>query len=238
MDAADQGILVIIPTFKNGISSFGFDTATQASFLEILGHIQKTQKVNGLKFYLGGFSIGGTCSIKYAELSIKNNYPVKPSAVFVIDAPLDFERMYFNMLRETKLPGSPEEALAESNYILKRCITTFGGTPADKLENYRALSPYSYNDSTQNAIKPLINLPLRLYTEPDILWWLKEGVDYSLMNSYDLAALYNELRRMGNKKAAFIPTQNAGRRKPNNTPHPHSWSIAEPKDLLKWLLSQ
>src|SRR6187200_2210830 len=38
MIAAQQGILTIIPTFRTGIASFGIDTATQSSFLEVLAH--------------------------------------------------------------------------------------------------------------------------------------------------------------------------------------------------------
>ena len=236
--AAQQGILTIIPTFKMGISSFGIDTATQASFLEILQDITNKHKLLDQKFFVGGFSIGGTCALKYAELALSNNFPIKPSAVFAIDAPLDFEREYKNMLRETQLPNSSEDGLAESNYILKRSRKEFGGTPSDNLLNYHQMSPYSYNDTTQHAIKPLVNLPIRLYTEPDILWWLNEGVDYSLMNAFDFAAMTNELKRMGSTKIELIITNNKGYRKPGNKRHPHSWSIAEPKDLVKWLLTQ
>ena len=236
--AAQQGILIIIPTFRTGISSFGFDTATQTSFLELLEHVTTIYKLKGLNFYIGGFSIGGTCAIKYAELALNNNYPVKPSAVFAIDAPLDFERMYKGMLRETKFPNSPEDLVAESNYILKRARKEFGGSPSDNLSEYHRKSPYSFNDTTQQAIKPLVNLPIRLYTEPDILWWLDEGSDYSLMNSYDFAAMANELKRMGNKKIELMITANKGYRKPDNTRHPHSWSIVDPKDVVQWMLRQ
>ena len=236
--AAQQGMLTIIPTFKTGISSFGIDTATQASFLELLNHATTKYKLNGLKFYLGGFSIGGTCALKYAELSLSNNYAIKPSAVFAVDAPLDFERDYNNMLRETRLPNSSADALAESNYILKRSRKEFGGTPSDNLLNYRQMSPYSFNDTTQHAIKPLVNLPIRLYTEPDVLWWISEGVDYSLMNAFDFAAMTNELKRMGSKKIELIITTGKGYRKPGNTRHPHSWSIVDPKEAVQWMLNQ
>ena len=236
--AAQQGILTIIPTFKTGISSFGFDTATQASLIELLNHVTAKYKLEGLKFYIGGFSIGGTCAIKYAELALSNNYPIKPAAVFAIDSPLDFERQYYGMIREVRLPGSPEFALEESNYILNRVRKEFGGDPADNLSNYHRLLPYCYSDTTQHAIKPLVNLPIRLYAEPDIYWWLKEGVDYSLMNSFDFAAMTNELKRMGSKKIELMISTGKGFRKPDNSPHPHSWSLAEPKDLVKWMLDQ
>jgi hypothetical protein len=236
--AAQQGILVIIPTFKTGISSFGIDSATQSSFLEILKAVMDRHPVSGKKFYVGGFSIGGTCAIKYAELALSRNFPVKPSAVFAIDSPLDFQRLYQGMVREVRLPGSTEDGLAESNYILKRSRQEFGGSPFENLRAYFKLSPYSYHDSTQRAIKPLVNLPIRLYTEPDVQWWLDQGVDYSLMNAFDFAAMTNELRRLGNSRIQLITSVNKGFRKSNGSRHPHSWSIVEPKDLVKWLLAQ
>ena len=143
------------------------------------------------------------------------------------------------MLRETRLSnGGDSDLQAEIQYMLKRSVKEFGGTPSDNLANYHKMSPYSFSDTTQYAIKPLINLPIRLYTEPDIVWWLNDGVDYSGMNAFDLAAMTNELKRMGNTKIELITTNNKGRRKPGNKRHPHSWSIVDSTDLVNWLQKQ
>ena len=72
------------------------------------------------------------------------------------------------------------------------------------------MSLYSFNDSTQHAIKPLANLPFRLYTEPGVLWWISEGVDYSWMNAFDFAAMTNELKIMGSSIIELITTSNKG----------------------------
>jgi hypothetical protein len=50
--------------------------------------------------------------------------------------------------------------------------------------------------------------------------------------------MINELQRLGNNKAVLVTTTNKGYRKPGNTRHPHSWSIADPANVMKWLLSQ
>ena len=236
--AAQAGILTIIPTFKTGLSSFGIDSTTQASLIDMLKIIRSQHKLLDMNFYMGGFSIGGSCALKYAEQAIRNNPSKGPAAVFVIDAPLDFERMYRTMIRESRLTGAGKNLAAENDYMLNRFKEEFNGTPNESLSSYYKLSPYSFNDTSQYAIKPLIKLPIRLYTEPDVKWWLKEGVDYSGMNCFDLAALANELKSMGNTKVELITTANKGYRKPANEKHPHSWSIAEPADLLKWLLRQ
>ena len=149
--AAKEGILTIIPVFKTGISSFGIDAATQASFLEILNHVTTTYKLTGKRFYIGGFSIGGTCAIKYAELALGNNYPIKPSAVFALDAPLDFERRYKAIQREKRLITDGTEPDAEGVYTIELLKNVFGGTPNDSLQNYYKLSPYSFNDTSQQV---------------------------------------------------------------------------------------
>lgn len=238
MHAAQQGILTIIPVFRTGISSFGMDTATQASFLEILHHVNSHHKLMDQPFYVGGFSIGGTCAVKYAELALKYDYPIKPAAIFAIDSPLDFERMYNAILREKRLLPPGKEPQAEGEYILRRLNDVFGGTPEQVMQNYFKMSPYSFNDTSQQAIKPLKNLPIRLYTEPDVIWWLRDGTDYAGMNAFDFAAMTNELTRLGNASMEMITTANRGYRKPDNERHPHSWSIVDPQDLVKWLKAQ
>jgi hypothetical protein len=146
--------------------------------------------------------------------------------------------MYNTILREKRLLNEGKAPDEEGAYILNRLNSTFGGTPDKVLLNYYNSSPYSSSDTSQQAILPIKHLPIRLYTEPDILWWLNEGVDYYGMNAFDFASMTNELRRMGNTKVEMIPTENKGYRQPSNTRNPHSWSIAEPKDLVRWLKAQ
>lgn len=230
--AAENGILTIIPTFKTGSQSFGIDNATQASFKEIFNDAVKRKSLAGLKFYLGGFSVGGSCAIKFAE-----NASVKPSAAFAIDSPLDFERFYKAKKREVRLSGNIQ-INEEAVYFIKRIEKEMGGIPINNKSFFR-LSPYSFNDTNQTAIKNLIAIPLRLYSEPDIDWWLKErGTDYYGMNVFDQSAMINELNKLGNNKATLVVTLNKGYRKPDNRRHPHSWSIAEPNELIAWLLAQ
>jgi hypothetical protein len=45
----------------------------------------------------------------------------------------------------------------------------------------------------------------------------------------------NFLMQSGNTKAEFIPAIGKGFRV-DGTRHPHSWSIVEPTDCIKWLL--
>jgi esterase/lipase len=236
--ASQQGILTIIPLLKTGPSYFGSDSASQQSLKDIINLVVNKYQLMDKDLYIGGFSIGGTCAVKYSELSIQENYPIKPKAVFAIAPPLDWER-YYNAAKRVVRLSNPAKVNGEVFYMIDRIQKEMKGTPKTALENFYTHSPYSFSDTTQKAIKNLIKTPIMIISEPDIQWWLKErGYDYSYNNITDHAAMINELQRLGNNKAVLVTTIDKGYRKPNNMRHPHSWSIADPEQIIKWLQSQ
>lgn len=229
--AAKNGLLTIIPTLQDGVISFGVDSASQSCLSNIIKDVSARYNAEKNKLYIGGFSIGGSAAVKYTEQN-----PEKVTAVFAIDPPLDFERFYHSAKRDVRLSvfNTPSQ---ENVYMIKRLEAVMGGSPAAAIQNYHAISPYSFSDSSQLAIKSLLKTPLRIYSEPDINWWIKErNTDVTSMNITDCSAMINELRRLGNSDARLIISQNKGFRQPGNTRHPHSWSIADNPDLIKWLL--
>ena len=228
---AQNGILTIIPTFQDGVLSFGVDSLSQQTFDRILKDVTSKHKLVNQNFYVGGFSIGGSSAIKYAE-----NAEIKPTAIFAIDPPLDFERFYNSAKRDIRL-SKDIEANEENVYMVDRLEKETGGSPTTNLAEYYNISPYSFSDTTQRAIKKLAKIPLRIYTEPDINWWLKErGADFTSMNATECSTMINEVNRLGNQNAELITSQNKGYRKPDNRRHPHSWSIVDNDELIKWLL--
>ncbi|MBL0084474.1 MAG: alpha/beta hydrolase [Saprospiraceae bacterium] len=230
---AQKNILTIIPTFQDGVLSLGTDSLSQLALATIIKDVVTKNKLEGQKYFVGGFSIGGSCAIQYVE-----NANTKPSAVFAIDPPLDFERFYNSAKRDIRL--SKEKGASQENiYMVARLEEETGGTPSTHLDRYYQLSPYSFSDTTQSAIKKLINTPIRIYTEPDVSWWLKErSADLTSMNATTCSAMINELNRLGNEKAELIVTHNKGYRKPGHKRHPHSWSIVDNDELINWLLKQ
>lgn len=236
--AAKQGILTIIPISKSGVLYFGIDSLSQRSLNDQIKNAANKYQLQGKIFYIGGFSIGGSCAVKYAELAVLNNSSIKPRAVFGIDPPLDFERYYNSAKRISRLSLNTP-VVQEIPFMIDKIEKEMKGTPKTSLKNFFNMSPYSFSDTTQKAIKTLINIPIMLITEPDVQWWLTQrGYDYSFMNVVDQAAMINELQRLGNSKAILITTDKKGFRKPNNLRHPHSLSIADPEQLVNWLLSQ
>ena len=236
--ASQKGILTIIPLLKTGPLYFGSDAASQHSLKEIIHLAVIKYQLKDKNFYIGGFSIGGTCAVKYSELAIQNNYTIKPKAVFAIDPPLDWERFYNAAKRVVRLSNSAQ-VNGEVTYMIDRIKKEMNGTPKAALKTFYENSPYSFSDTTQKAIKSLINTPLRIISEPDIHWWLgQRGYDLSYINITDQTAMINELQRLGNNKAVLVTTSDKGYRQPNNLRHPHSWSIADPEQTIKWLQSQ
>lgn len=235
--AAKQGIVTIMPSLVKGIYAFGIDSLSQQSLHEQIQHATKKYQLQGKEIYIGGFSLGGSAAVKYAEMAVMNNYTEKPKAVFAIDPPLDFER-YYNAAQRIVRLSQPQQANQEITYMISKIETEMNGTPTSAIANYYKISPYSYSDATQQAVRLLKDIPVMLITEPDAEWWLRErGYDYSMMNCTDQVGMINELQRMGNKNAVLVTTHNKGYREPGHNRHPHSYSIADNEALLKWLLS-
>lgn len=231
VQAAKNGILTVIPVLQDGVLSFGVDPASQQSLKRIMEDVASKHKVSDLDLFVGGFSIGGSTAVKFAE-----NAETKPQAVFAIDPPLDFERFYNSAKRDLRLTTDGSEN-QENVYMGLRIEEIMGGTPETARANYYAVSPYSYSDENQTAVKKLVQVPLRIYSEPDINWWMKErNTDVTHMNITDCSAMIQELNRLGNPDAVLITTQNKGFRKPENKKHPHSWSIVDNDELIRWLL--
>lgn len=234
---AEKGLLVVIPTLSDGVLSFGVDAPSQQALQRLIDDAVKKYKLSGQRFYIGGFSIGGSAAVKYAELSVAEKRKARPAAVFAIDPPLDFERFYNSSLRDIRLSAGSQPN-QENVYMVGRIEQVMGGTPEKALKNFYAISPYSYSDAAQQAAKLLADVPIRLYSEPDVNWWIENrGADFSDMNVTDCAALVNELKRLGNPEAVLVLSENKGYRKPDNRRHPHSWSIVDGDALIAWLLA-
>jgi hypothetical protein len=69
--------------------------------------------------------------------------------------------------------------------MIGRIQNEMQSTPETALQNFYKFSPYSMSDTTQTAIKNLVDTPLVLIMEPDINWWLTQrGYDYTETSSF------------------------------------------------------
>lgn len=229
--AYDNGIAVLVPSINQRLTL----NKEVLNFLNtvFLQAIDK-YKLPKDKFILGGFSMGGLFSLRYTELAYEDSTKtsVKPIAAYSVDGPTDLENMYYSEARA--LQSSPNKT--EANYALNEFKKHMGGAPDTVRRNYIYYSTFSNSEKDGGNAKYLKNIPVRIYNDVDVNWWLtNRSTDLYDMNALDQSALINFLHRNGNAKAEFINAFGKGYRL-DGTRHPHSWSIVEPVDCVGWIL--
>jgi hypothetical protein len=191
--------------------------------------------IAGNKVILGGMSLAGTGVIRYAQYchAAKAATAIKPLAVFAVDAPLDYERLWHEAARAVQR-NFHEDAVAEGKAVMKYLQEKLKGTPQTNIGAYRRHSPFCYSAPGGGNARLLSRVAVRLYTEPDVNWWItNRRKDYRDINAIDNAALVNQLKASGHAHAELILTHEKGFRD-DGTRHPHSWSIVDETELLLW----
>jgi hypothetical protein len=126
----------------------------------------------------------------------------------------------------------------EADYFIKRLQFEFQSIPQVDNKPFQTISPYSFSDTNQTNIKTLVNCPIMLISEPDIIWQMEER-NRSMydLNTLDCSLAINSLRLLGNNKAQLVLTMGKGYRKLTGKRNPHSWSILDSEQTFKWLIS-
>jgi hypothetical protein len=234
--AFEKGILLIIPSINYNLYLDEITmTFLNTTFKKILSKYPAPKN----KIVIGGFSLGGMNAIRYVEISKEdsNLTSIQPVAVFGIDPPLDWIRIYYSFQRTKKLNFS-EVAVNEATDYLNKLDKQFGGSPEEVPNIYAKHSMYSKTVKHGGNAKFLVDTPIRIYSDPDIDWHLKERqMDFYDINALDQTAMINELRILGNENAEFVNALGKGYRL-NGMRHPHSWSIAEPNELMEWIIDR
>ena len=232
--ASDSNLLVIVPSinFNLCLDKFSLEF-TNAAFKDVV----KTFNLSKNNFVFGGFSLGGMNAIRYTEMAYENTKLtfIVPEAVYGVDPPLDLSRLYYsfeNIIERNVFAP----AVIESKSYLYKFNTQFGGSPDKFSDKYIQNSMYSKSQKNGGNSQYLKNVPVRIYSDPDIDWQLKyRYCDYYDMNALDQTAMINQLRIIGNSKAEYINALGKGYRL-NGMRHPHSWSLVEPIDCIQWVL--
>jgi hypothetical protein len=216
--------------------------ATEASLARLDSTVAEVVRRFGVapeRVAVGGFSAGGTGAVRYAQRCAANGCMAVPgvAAAFGVDPPLDFERLY-RSARLIVRRGAPRSNLAEERWLMDALEASLGGGPDAAPDAYHRASPLIASRADGGNARLLAQTPIRLYTEPDVHWWMEaRDLDYSGMNAMDHAALINLLRVAGNDRAELITTSGRGYR-PDGRRHPHSWSIVDEAELADWLVAR
>lgn len=209
------------------------DSAVVNDLNEIVETVLHQYGVDKTDFIFGGFSIGGAIAVRYVEYCKEqpDKFPVVPRGVFAVDSPVDLIDLWYYFEREMARDFDPT-GVAEAKYvadILKKEI----GTPETNRPQYELLTPFDRNKNTPGNEQYLKTVPLRVYHDLDINWYLKNrrrsAYDCNFPNSSELI---NRLMGMGNKAAEFVVGKTGYRS--NGTRHPHAWSIVDETAFVEW----
>lgn len=227
-----KGIPTLIPSINTRVHS---DTACYDLINEMILDYAKRQYVKVENVIIGGLSAGGIMSLNYAIYMVKTPHELipTPKSVVVVDPPVDLYNLWFIMERLSKR-NCVASAKNEADYYMDYCRKYLGGTPDEVPDRYRQASPFSSDLENGGNTVYLKDVPVRVYCEPDMDWWLTRCEDLSDMNATDLSTMINTLRLLGNEHAEFITTTGKGYRIDGRR-HPHSWSILDSEDTANWI---
>jgi pimeloyl-ACP methyl ester carboxylesterase len=232
-----QQMVTIVP------SAGGFSHWLEDGFLKhldaIVAETLTNHRIPTDRVVVGGFSAGGTAAVRYAEYCAARQSAagVRVRGVFAVDAPLDFGRFWRGETLAVRREAHPR-FVGEAKMVLAAMRDVLGGSPEEHPARYIQMSPFSAFAEGGGQARLLAGVAMRLYTEPDIDWWMtNRKVDYYSMNAVDAAAFILQLQLLGNRQAELITTQGRGVR-PDGVRHPHSWSIVDEPELGAWILRQ
>lgn len=255
-----KGVVLLFPSFGYPIVDTDLETGIDEAFLKseyavvlvdynrelfldetnfesLHTFIQRIIKNNNLpdNIIVGGFSSGGNIALSYSiwyeKLQLKEG---KPKSIFVIDAPVDLLSLYNVCSAKTEKSVAKTEDLTEEKYLVQFLKDRLGDPKEDKL-NYYKYSPFIAEEIANSNLKYLLDYTILFYSEPDRGWY-KENMnyDYEETNSFRIQTLFEALQKTSKKEIQYIKTMNKGFRKDGKR-HPHSWSIVNETELVKWV---
>ncbi len=230
---------------KNNIAVV-FLNYNQKLWLETTEKQQLAAKLQGIieknslpsdAIFIGGFSSGGVMSLLISDFIIgMKQFYIDPKGVFIVDSPIDLVALYTTSEKNIERNFS-SVSVQESNWVLKNLGDALGN-PKDNISNYEKKSVYTHRTNNTSNLQKLKKTKIRLYTEPDTLWWKKHRmVGYEEMNAFYIKKMSENLKEQGFQHIEYISTNNKGYRA-NGERHPHSWSIVDKKDLVRWILEK
>ena len=221
------------------VIEFLFTDKEIATIDELIGNALEKYRLKNKPIFLAGMSLGGTMAFRYSEYCFlnKSKFGFRPNAIAICDAPLDMVRMWHEQEQAIKNNFHPN-AVGEARWVLHYLKKNLGGSPYESMEKYINYSPFVYSDENRSKIELFKHVPIRMYHEPDIKWWVENrGKDYNAINSIDLAGFYNYLRQAGNMEVELITSHNK-RKDYKKASSPHSWTIVDNEELLAWFIGK
>ncbi len=232
-EAKSNAISVLFMTYNQKL---WIEENEKLQLAEELQKIFKEHKLPTNNIYVGGFSSGGNVTLLISDFVTKKKLDITPKGVFIVDSPVDLAELYNSAIKNIERNFS-EPAVQESTWILESLGKQFGN-PNNDISKYEEHSIFTLKTDNIDNIKNLNKTKIRLYTEPDTIWWKKNRMaDYEQLNAYKIKRLSETLNKLDFNSVEYIPTKDKGYRA-NGERHPHSWAIVNKKDLINWILNK
>lgn len=201
-----------------------------------LNSILEQENLKSENIFIGGFSSGGNVSFLLSNYLIQTKNNIQPKGVFLVDSPIDLLELYKTSQKNVE-KNVASESVEEAKWIVSEFDKIFG-VPSSGIKKYEEHSPFTFESKSIQNISYLKDVKVRLYTEPDTIWWKENRAnEYEDLNAHSIEKLAEELKKQNFKKTELIKTANRGYRS-NGNRHPHSWSIVDENDLVKWILEE
>ncbi|MFK8061151.1 MAG: hypothetical protein AB8B78_13815 [Polaribacter sp.] len=202
---------------------------------KLIKDIVDEHNLNTDNIFIGGMSIGGTVALSLSSFLAKNNSKINPKGVFVVDSPIDLYALYESSQKDLLRKDFSEERLGEPKWIISYFEEKFG-VYESLLANIQKVAPITLKTENTSNIDALKYKKLRFYVEPDTLWYQQNRqTDFESTNAFALQKTTALLEDKNWKKTTLIQTKNKGFTA-NGERNPHSWSIVNVDDLIKWIL--
>jgi len=225
---AVENNLAVLHIITGNPLDFYFDSGELSNLIKSIQEILNDNDLRDKPVFLFGQSLEGTRALRLAVYLASNRqkFWLMPSAVAVMDSPLDMVR-YQDELNRTILNRFNETAVNEAKqllYVIKENL----GTPEENYNNYVDYSPFTYEYKYGGNADELRSIPVRAYYDPDVNWWIENyRKDYYSMNAIDLAGLINQLKVMNNDETELISLNSSGSKDRLVINYP---------DLINWFL--
>jgi hypothetical protein len=232
--AAQAGFVTVVPTLNNRLY---LDSAGAHFLDEVLRRVIQQYPSVGRNLFIGGFSAGGHLALTYAETLVRDTtrLPLQIRAVFSVDSPVDLAAFWQRGQRHSTQPCHPL-LVQEGRSTVATLTQAFGGSPDQRPAVYHQYSAFSSNEPLGGNLALLQATPVRVYCEPDLAFWRQQYCptwQLEDLNAAMLQQLIACLRQQGNSRAEYVETKGRGRL--GKRPFPHSWSIVDAPDCIRWL---
>ena len=219
----------------------GYNQPADITRLDVLiARVIATHRYDSNRIVLGGFSAGGYGAFRYALRKLRGEpLTILPAALVSVDAPLDIERWYRGMNLLVQRTNDKNPFYGECQYLTQMYRELLGGTPDEKPMAYREQSVLTASLPDGGNAVYFRNMPMRLYSEPDMDFFVPLGLDYGGINAADQVSLAAILRSQGNERVSLVLTSGKGYRADlGGRRLPHSWSIVDERELARWIAGQ